>query len=397
MLDSIYIGMSGLTAYSKGLQTISNNVANMNTPGFKTSTPQFEDVCYGQRFARNTPDTPAMIRYGSGVDYGYASLNMSQGDIRASSGQLDLAIQGQGFLTLLDNGVTRYARTGQFTTGDDGFIKDTVSGLKLAALNAAGNLEPISMTGRQVSPPKATSVVKFTDNLSPGSTNFSIPNVDVYDATGAKRTLSIAFEPDSTIMPGRWKVTVTDENGLPVTENSLQFIGGIVMPGADAIDFTLTSANAPPLTVKLDFSDGVTNFSAGSTSTLHMTEQDGYATGTLTSMSINEDGQIEFAYSNGQNDHTDAVAIARFADPQRLTQTGHGLFDASHASAPIYGASAHDGVGQLLSASAEASNVDLSREFGQLILIQRGFQASSQVVTTANEMIMQLFQMRGQG
>jgi flagellar hook protein FlgE len=392
MLDSIYIGMSGLTAYSKGLQTISNNVANMNTPGFKTSTPQFEEVCYGQRFARNTPDAPAMMRYGSGVDYGYASMNMSQGDIRSTSGQLDLAIQGEGFLTLLDGGVARYARTGQFTAGEDGFITDSLSGLKLAAVNASGNLEPVSVTGRQVSPPKATSVVKFTDNLSPGSTNFSIPNVDVYDATGGKHTLSIAFEPDSSIMPGRWKVTVSDENGLPLTESSLQFI-----PGADSIEFTLTSANAPPLTVKLDFSDGVTNFSAGSTSTLHMTEQDGYATGTLTYMSINEEGQLAFHYSNGQTDHTEAIAIARFADPQRLTQTGRGLFDASHASAPIYGASGHDGMGQLLSSSAEASNVDLSREFGQLILIQRGFQASSQVVSTANEMIMQLFQMRGQG
>ncbi|GAB5096238.1 flagellar hook protein FlgE [Caballeronia sp. HLA56] len=397
MLDSIYIGMSGLTAYSRGLQTISNNVANMNTPSFKTSTPQFEDVYYGQRFARDTPGSAATLRYGSGVDYGYAALNMSQGDIRNSTGQLDLAIQGNGFLTLLDGDIARYARTGQFTTSDDGFVVDTVSGLKLGALDTAGKPQPISMTGKQSNSPKATSVVKFTDNLSPGSTNFSVPNVEVYDSTGAKRTLGIAFMPDSTIMPGRWKVTVTDENGLPVTESSLQFIGGMPMPGADTINFTLTSADAPPTTITLDFSSGVTNFSAGSTSTLHMTEQDGYATGALTSMSINEDGQLEWHYSNGQTDHTGVVALATFADPERLVQSGKGLFDAAHAGPPIYRASGQGGAGQLLSGSVEASNVDLSREFGQLILIQRGFQASSQVLTTANEMIMQLFQMRGQG
>ncbi|SAL10625.1 flagellar hook protein FlgE [Caballeronia telluris] len=396
MLDSIYVGMSGLSAFSKGLQTISNNVANMNTPGFKTSTPQFEDVYYGQRFARNTPGAPALMPYGSGVDYGYASLNMSQGDIRNSSGQLDLAIQGNGFLTLLDGGTPRYVRTGQFTAGTDGFIEDAVSGFKLAALDLSGKPVPISMTDRQISAPKATSVVKFTDNLSPGATDFSIPDVEVYDATGGKHKLTIAFSPDSSIMPGRWKVTVSDEKGLPVTESSLQFVGGIVMPGADTIDLTLTSADAPPLTLKLDFSNGVTNFSAGSTSTLRMADQDGYAAGTLTTMSINDAGQLEFQYSNGKTDHTDSIAIANFADPQQLIQTGKGLFDASHASPPAYGASGRDGAGRLLSSSVEASNVDLSREFGQLILIQRGFQASSQVVTTANEMIMQLFQMRGQ-
>jgi flagellar hook protein FlgE len=337
------------------------------------------------------------MQYGSGVDYGYASLNMSQGDVRSSNGQLDLAIQGDGFLTLLDGSTTRYARTGQFGVSADGFVEDKVSGLKLAALTSSGALSPISMTGKQISPPKATSVVKFTDNLSPGSTDFSIPNVDVYDATGAKHTLTIAFAPDSSIMPGRWKVTVTDENGLPVAESPLQFIGGMTSPGADTIKVTLAPSGAPRLTVTLDFSEGVTNFSAGSTSTLRVSDKDGYGAGTLTSMSINEDGQIELNYSNGQTDHTDAVALARFSDPQRLTQMGGGLFDASHVAAPAYNTSMQGGVGQLLSGSTEASNVDLSTEFGQLILIQRGFQASSQVVTTANEMIMQLFQMRGQG
>ncbi|WP_250516345.1 flagellar hook-basal body complex protein [Caballeronia sp. INDeC2] len=397
MLDSIYIGMSGLTAYSKGLQTISNNVANMNTQGFKASAPRFEDVYYGQQFARDTPTTPARMQYGSGVEYGYASLNMSQGDVRSSDGKLDLAIQGDGFMTLLDGSAVRYARTGQFTIGDDGFVVDKVSGLKLAALNAPGNLEPISMAGRQMSAPQATTVVTFTDNLSSGSTNFSVPKIEVYDANGGKHTLTVAFEPDSTIMPGRWKVTVTDEQGMPVAEDRLQFFGGVPQPGADSIDVTLTSADAPPFTIKLDFSQGVTNFSAGSTSSLRVAKTDGYAAGTLTSMSINDDGQIELAYSNGQKDHTAVVALANFTDPLRLTQLGHGLFDASHVPAPAYGKSGSGALGQLLAGATEASNVDLSNEFGQMILIQRGFQASSQVVTTANEMIMQLFQMRGQG
>jgi flagellar hook protein FlgE len=122
---------------------------------------------------------------------------------------------------------------------------------------------------------------------------------------------------------------------------------------------------------------------------------DGYATGDLSSLTVNDAGELVIGYSNGQSQKLGTVALASFSDQQSLTQMGNGLFDASHASAPRYVASQGAGVGQLLSSSSEASNVDLSTEFGRLILIQRGFQASSQVITTANEMIVELFQMRG--
>lgn len=395
MLESIYIGMSGLTAYSKGLQTISNNVANLNTAGFKTSTPRFADLYYGQQFAQGAPGSGNTMQFGSGVEYGYSSLNFAQGDLRASNGQLDLAIQGNGFIALLDGSTTRYARTGQFAIGEDGFIEDKATGLKLAALTSSGSLSPISLAGKQINPPQATTVIQFSDNLSAGSTDFSIPNVDVYDANGGEHAVTIAFAPDSSIVPGRWQVTVTDENNLPVQQGTLQFNGGIPEPGQDKIDFTLNPAEAPPLNVTLDFSTGVTGFSAGSFSSLQVSNKDGYATGTLSSMNV--DGQLVLRYSNGQTDTPGTIALASFPDPQQLLQMGNGLFDASQASPPQYRSSNGAGVGQLLAGASEASNVDLSTEFGELILIQRGFQASSQVVSAANEMIMELFQMRGQG
>lgn len=395
MLESIYIGMSGLTAYSLGLQTISNNVANMNTPGFKATTPRFADLYYGQQFAPNQPGSMNTMTFGSGVEYGYSSLNFKQGDINSSDGQLDLAIQGDGFLSLIDKGATRYARTGQFVVGDDGFIVDKITGLRLAALSSSGTLEPISLTGKKLSAPTPTTSVQLSDNLSSSATDFSIPNVDVYDANGGKHTLTLDFKPDNAVFPGRWAVTVQDENGSTVQQGTLQFLGGIPEPGMDSIDVTLNPTGAPALKFKLDFSSNVTSFSSGTTSSLRVAKTDGYATGDLSSLTVNDAGELVIGYSNGQSQKLGTVALASFSDQQSLTQMGNGLFDASHAAAPRYVASQGAGVGQLLSSSSEASNVDLSTEFGRLILIQRGFQASSQVITTANEMIVELFQMRG--
>ncbi|KVT78329.1 hypothetical protein WK59_24890 [Burkholderia ubonensis] len=388
MLDSLYIGMSGLTAYSKGLQTVGNNVANLNTPGFKSSTPCFQDLYDGRAAARDA------TRSGSGVAYAQAALNFRQGKLHSSTGQLDLAIDGDGLLALRDGDTVRYARTGRFHVADDGFVTERSSGLKLTALDAGGTVAPISLAGRLLDPPRATRVVRFTDNLSPGSTDFSVSDVDLYDANGAKHTLKVSFAPDAAVVPGRWKVTVTDRDGTPLQIGTLQFHGGIPEPGLDKIEVTLPS---PKLTVTLDFSEGVTAFSAGATSTLRVSKQDGYAAGTLASMSIDDDGQLALRYSNGQTAKAGAVALARFADAQRLVQRDGGLFDASHLPPPLYAKSGDPLVGRLRTGATEASNVDLSGEFGQLILIQRGFQAASQLVSTSNEMIMQLFQMRGQG
>ncbi|HEF5875109.1 TPA: flagellar hook-basal body complex protein [Burkholderia cenocepacia] len=388
MLDSIYIGMSGLTAYSKGLQTIGNNVANLNTPGFKSSAPRFQDLYDGRPTARDAQ------RSGSGVAYAHAALNFRQGELRGSTGQLDLAIDGEGLLALRDGETIRYARTGQFHVADDGFVTERTSGLRLAALDPAGPPTPISLANRQLDPPRPTRVVRFTDNLSPGSTDFSVSNIEVYDANGATHVLKVSFALEAGVMPGRWKVTVSDPDGTPLQIGALQFHGGIPEPGQDKIDVTLPSSR---LTVTLDFSDGVTAFSAGATSTLRMSQQDGYAAGTLASMSIDRDGQLALRYSNGQTGKAGAIALARFADPRLLVPLGEGQFDASRLAPPRYAKSGDPLVGQLRSGAIEASNVDLSGEFGQLILIQRGFQAASQVISTSNEMIMQLFQMRGQG
>lgn len=415
MLDSIYIGMSGLTAHSKGLQTISNNVANLNTPGFKTTTPRFSDLYYGQQFFGQGPDSARVATAGSGVEYDYAALNFKQGEIRRSDGQLDLAIEGPGFLALLEDGKVRYARTGQFIIDDDGKVREKGSKLQLTTLGADGTLQPVTIDKLRSSAPKPTSSVKIDGTLlsmgnpGTGGTNppttaetFSIPNVELYDGSGAKIVATIKLTRDTVSPPignnsARWQVVVLDKDSKTLGQGEIRMIGTIIEPGTDRVAITLTSATGVASKLNLDFS-GIQYLSGNTNnSSLKASKIDGYGAGTMSALRVDDKGALVVDYSNGQKEELGTVAMADFADPQRLVQLGDGVFDASQLPPPIFVGS-KQGAGTLSSGVIEASNVDLSTEFGRLILIQRGFQASSQVISTANEMIMQLFQMKsGQG
>jgi flagellar hook protein FlgE len=149
--------------------------------------------------------------------------------------------------------------------------------------------------------------------------------------------------------------------------------------------------------VDFDFSSGVTSYSEGSVSSLHTSSVDGNPLGTLQSVSIDGDGRVKLVYSNQKTETLGAVAIADFRDPQALSRLGAGLFENRNGTGVRLLASRQDGVGALKPGSIEASNVDLSAQFGDLILIQRGFQASSQVVSISNDMIQQLFGIQGRG
>ncbi len=396
MLAALYTGMSGLQTYSRGLQTISNNVANMNTTGFKSTVARFEDRYYGAPSDGLCWSQPNDPRFGSGVSYAQSYLNFAQGDLRASSGPLDLSISGTGFLTLLDEQSTRYARTGQFHANAAGQFIDETTGRQLALLDANGVVAGASISGHEWSASKATTTLTFNNNLSTGAPSHSIPNISVIDANGASHSLTVSFVPDQGVMPGRWRVTIADSSGRDLFEGSLQFFGGMPEPGMDRMDASLMMSDGSMLDLVLDFSNGVTAFSAGSTSTLSLSASDGYAAGSILTTSVNKAGELVLQYSNGQTAMLGRVALALFTDPQQLIQQEKGLFEAAAGIRPAFSTSGAAGTDHVVSGATEASNVDLSSEFGQLILIQRGFQASSQVVSAANEMLQQLFQLRGQ-
>lgn len=393
MFGAIYIGLSGLNAYSKGLQQVSNNVTNLNTTGFKGSTVSFQDL-YGAADRGGLSYTGGGKGNGHGVALGESTLDTRQGELRSTGRDLDLAIDGKGFFVLLDGKDTLYARTGSFEVDQDGFIVLSGTTQRLATLDAAGRPVSLSLDSRRTSEPKATTRINFADNLSSTATSLAIGDLQVTDANGGTHVWSASFTKAPDDGANSWTVAVTDDKGTAIGTGTLRFTNGVVDPATAKLDFTDAAAK---LTVTFDFSSGVTSYSSGEVSTLRSADIDGYGTGTLTGVTVNAKGRLELRYSNAETSDLGAVAIADFRDPQGLEQRGNGVFAQTEPGLHDYMPSDDPRVGTIRSKRLEASNVDLSQQFGDLILIQRGFQASSQIVSVSNDMIQQLFGIRGQG
>lgn len=400
MLGAIYIGLSGMQTFSKGLQIISNNVANMNTLGFKGTSVTFADS-FNRGGLGSFHSGRNGQSFGSGVQLGSRTINFTEGDIRQTGGALDLAIKGDGFLVLSgENGKTYYGRTGQFDLDDKGYISLLGSSYRLNLLDASGAASPVNIDDRRTSPPIATGLIKFDRFLTSDSSSNQavIQDIAVYDSVGVRHVWKVTMDRavnETPPAPGKWSVKVTDESGATVGTQSITF--GLAGSAEDpsSLTFAYSPTGSAAMSVKLDFA-GVTHINAGTTSTIRAASSDGRGSGNLSKVTVTEDGTLLLTYSNNQTVDLGAVAIADFRDLQKLEQVGSGLFRNNGSEVRLL-PSEKDGAGALVSGQVEASNVDLSQQFGDLILIQRGFQASSQVLSVSNDMIQQLFGIRGQG
>jgi flagellar hook protein FlgE len=388
-------GLSGMDAYSTGLQTISNNVANLNTSGYKETDVAFNElVNTGQDGFLGTEDQSG----GYGVSVASPLTDFSQGTLQQTSSGLDLAIQGNGFLTVVNDGATYYMRTGSFSVDQKGYISDQ-NGDQLAVLNAENQPEALNISSLETNAPAATTKISFANNLSSSGTTATISDINVYDSQGGQHVWTATLTnpvADSTGIGTDWTVTVTDSDGNTVGTGTVDFTGGSASPTDDSFTVTQSVTGADDLNVTLDFS-GVTSYSAGTASTISAGTVDGNAMGTLTGVTVDANGEVQIAYSNGQTTAAGFVALANFQDPQKLQLLNGGIYRNAQNDRPQYFASGAPGIGTLESSELEASNVNLSSEFGDLILIERGFQACSQVVSISNDMIQALFGIQGQG
>jgi flagellar hook protein FlgE len=397
MFESIYVGLTGLASFSRNLTVIGNNVSNLNSAGFKSTQLSFSDLAYRSVLADR--DSGGALQLGSGVGTGETRVLFTQGNLRETGNPTDLAIDGNGFFVLREEGGrTVYTRGGEFELDPQGFLVSRASGARVAALEG-GSLVDLGVGAMRASPPRPTTTVRLVDNLSSGDSAHDA-SVTVFDSAGGDVTLTLAFVHPVLSVPD-WTFQVRDPAGGVLSDGEVRFAGdGSPLAGFNSHTFTLTRPAAPPSQITLQFGEpgsfsGVTHFSGGDASSLRAASQDGFAAGSLVSAAFDAEGTVVASYSNGKTARGQRVALAFFASPQELEEAGGGAFENRSGQQAILGTARSGVFGAIAGGSVESANVDLAQQFSELIVTQRGYQASSQVITTTNEMIEQLFQISG--
>lgn len=398
MIDSIFIALSGMQGHERGLNVISNNVSNLNTPGFRGSTVNFANVFSGpgQQGLQNGQRSSQQYTLGGGLDASRTLLDMRTADAQKTGVDLDLALQGDGFFVLQDaSGELRYTRAGRFKFNTDEVLVAGADELKVMARNAAGELVPVTLEDLRLNPSKATSEVTLDGFLSTsdgtGDSEHTIESLAVFDAAGGKHTLQLKFNRETTSGTTVWKMKVL-EGTTEIGAGDLEFFGSQPTADAASLKVTLALSGVDPVEISFDYS---TVAAIGTSSTLAVSKQDGFGQGTISTKTFDEKGVLKLTYSNGQTAEGAQLVLAQIGDDAGLIQLDNALFAYRGGLSPNMREAGEDL--KVLKQSLEPSNVDLTQEFSELILMQRGYQASSQVVSTANDMLQDLLDMRGRG
>lgn len=390
MLRSLFSGISGLRSHQTMLDVTGNNIANVNTTGFKASQTQFQDTLSqvltnpGGAQAGIGGTNPAQV--GLGVKVAAISTNFQQGAAQTTNRSTDMMISGDGFFSVQKNGQTFYTRngsfdfdaTGQLVTAEGGLVRGWLADAA-GQIDTAGGLAPIQLPTTTLVGAQRTTDVTFGGNLpsdAAAGTNL-VRDVEVYDDLGAASTLTLSFTRTGT----GWDVVGAD--------------GAVTSSGPLTFDADGTLATGGTLTVNgraVDLS-GVTGYAA--LSTVEVETVNGNQAGSLQSFSINADGTIIGAFSNGTKQDIGRIALATFANPVGLQKAGGSLYTTSvNSGNPQVGTAGTGGRGSLIGGAVEMSNVDLSSEFTNLIIAQRGFQANSRVITTSDELLQELVNLK---
>lgn len=394
MLGSIFIGFGGMSAYSRGLAVIGNNVANLNTAGFKGGEPLFSNLVYRNAHGALTGMAGAG-QHGAGVTVDTDRVSFRQGDLTDSGNPLDAAIDGSGFFVLDQGGRLVYTRAGQFEIDADGYLIHRGTGDRVRVTGDAAVDGVFNVDEHRVFSPVATTEVQLRGNLArTGSESYTLSDVVVKDTSGTDRKLSATFNRDSGNALA-WTVEIRDENSNVLGSTTIEFGEN----GTPSADYTVTAKVAPEGLPEFDviFKLGAAGTFAGLTSTAGNTtsvaqvgDVDGAALGYLSQIDFSDEGKIELTYSNGEKKTPATLLLARFLSPAELRDIGGGIFIAEGARSPVLSQPLQSGIGRIVGGQIELSNVDLTDQFADLIIMQRGYQASSQLTQVANELIQQL-------
>ncbi len=456
MMRSMYSGVSGLRAHQTKMDVIGNNIANVNTVGFKASSVTFTDVFSQTVKGAGSPQdgrggtNPQQIGLGAGV--ASITVNHSKGSSQRTNNATDLMIDGNGFFMVTSDANAQnvfYTRAGNFSVDQNGYMV-TPEGFKLLDKD----LQPIQINKSATTPATKTTGMVLSGNLNSNSTEDYTATVDAYDSLGNTQTVSIELGGTALKMSGTIDAVPNDPlyvvgGPQPQVKYSYRPIdvtadGGTLTPAntgtdqlyaqinqnGDVIDIVKFAANPPDLTTApatadasaafkisvngaddidltinrgLFFEDNDPTKNLLFTSTAQETDltaktKDGNAAGTIKSFNISSSGEVVTIFTNGERSSgkdLKTIGLAIFDNPAGLMKVGNNLFsDTVNSGTPKRGGPGTGSFGALTPGALEMSNVDLSSEFTDMITTQRGFQANSRIITTSDEILQELVNLK---
>ncbi len=430
MLRSMYSGVSGLAIHQTKMDVIGNNIANVNTVGYKAARVTFSDIFnqtlqHATASSLNTGGTNP-IQIGLGSNISSVDVNMNEGASQRTDNPLDLRIEGPGFFVVSDSAGNKFSRAGAFRIDDTGNLVNP-GGLNVMGWpvdETTNTVQKVKVVPLQIlnaknvySEPEATSNVTLLGNINkndPALTGVGVPYVaQFYDSLGYRYSAEFRI---TEITPGSYNFhldadSITDANGNvgaaagitnPAIDQTVNFDPATGKVTGTPTSFTMNGIVSTFSTfnnIEVDFSN-VTMFAGNSTveAVGGNTEglNSGSAAGSLSGYEVGIDGKILGKYTNGKTKLLGQIVIANFENPTGLKKVGDNLFEATSNSGDF------DGIGEDVTANGgsfssgvlEMSNVDLSREFTEMITTQRGFQANSRVITSSDEMLQELVNLK---
>ncbi|CAM2068548.1 Flagellar hook protein FlgE [Sulfidibacter corallicola] len=421
LLGSFYSGLSGLSANAVALNVIGNNLANINTTGFKRSSAQFAQIMSNTISGVNGSGNPLQV--GLGTRTTEINAKFEQGSIQTTGIKSHLAVQGEGFFAINQGGNTMYTRSGNFGFDQEGFMVAANGGRVQGFLgtnpdgtvDTDGGITDLKIDLGEASPPTATDSVRFVSNLSAeaqtGDTYST--SIEIFDSKGVPHQLSIEWTKTANV--GEWDYAFLFPDGVVSPAAPNQGTGTVVF-GQDGILATVDGAAVNTITANrqilltninsgagdvlfsfdlLDIPDPsdptqnssfVTNF--GSINNTGTVSQTGFGSGILQDIDFDQEGTMIGFYDNGQTLELGRIALATFNNKLGLKQIDGSFYFPTAASGPAsVDGEGTGGRGSIIASSLESSNVDISEEFTSLIVHQRGYQSNSRTITTTDQLL----------
>ncbi|HMN67678.1 MAG TPA: flagellar hook protein FlgE [Bdellovibrionales bacterium] len=418
VLSSLYTGVSGLAAQGEALGVIGDNIANANTTGFKASRAEFQDIV-----AKSLKGILGGNQIGRGVKIGAVNPILVQGNTDQTEKVTDLAIAGDGYFTLKGTDGESFTRDGSFKFDKEGYLVTNdyqrVQGFQADEKGTIQNKLGDIRFPRALVPAKATKEMKLDLNLdsrvqnvkqfdakNPYDTSHYSTGLEMYDSQGNKHLVNMFFvkTADRTwnyygMVDGKEITGAKDDEMAQVTAGTLTYtVDGKLDTETQTLSaFNFRGGAQQGQPVKIDFGDSITTDKGtgvngskqyGKESDLISWSQDGSAAGTINNLSFNDEGILTALYSNGETQDIAQIALAKFENPEAMFKVGNNrLKEARDSGAPALGGPGRAGRGKVMAKSLERSTVDLAMEFVNLIQNQRGFQANAKTITTTDELL----------